>query len=190
MYGVVNPQSTSNKLETESNYNQSDMHQQMVMQPLNVTNKVVVNQAIDGLRELQQQQSQPQVEMDSGVQVEGSAMTHSQQSDHSGKVDSAKQLAVYQEVQSEPQEYNTAKNQEARDQLFEKERDAYSTPSHTDRSKGSRKRVVKAFEKSESRLKRQIAKEQGMPRQVPESRGTAPRFGMERQPYSYGMGMQ
>jgi len=59
MYGVVNPQSTSNKLETESNYNQSDMHQQMVMQPLNVTNKVVVNQAIDGLRELQQQQSQP-----------------------------------------------------------------------------------------------------------------------------------
>ena len=114
----------------------------------------------------------------------------SDKSDHSCEVDSNKQLDVYQEVQSEPQVYHTAKNMEAQNQLFEKDIDGYSTPSHNERSKISCRRLVKAFEKSESRLKRQMEKEQGMSRQLPESRGTAPRFGMERQPYNYGMGMQ
>ena len=60
--------------------------------------------------------------------------------------------------------------------------DGYSTP-QTVRSRISIKRVIKAFDKSERRLQKQFEKSRGVPRRVPDSRGTIPRFGMEHHPY-------
>lgn len=63
--------------------------------------------------------------------------------------------------------------------------EGYSTPASV-HSRISSKRVCKAFEKSELRLKNQLARNQG----IPQSRGTMPRFGAERYgPYGVEMGM-
>ena len=76
--------------------------------------------------------------------------------------------------------------------------DGYSTPSQAAQSKISARRNVKSFEKSESQINKQMAKNDGAVlgtgHPYPESRGTQYRYGYEPNypaaaPYSYNMGM-
>ena len=112
--------------------------------------------AIDGLRELQQQNqvplskpSEPKYDTKSIPQsVKESAIRRSEKSVCTAK-DESKPIETFRNVNQghdESRQFSNAKDQDV-DAQFENNVDGFSTPSHTGRSKISSKRMNKAFKK-------------------------------------------